>query len=355
MARKQKQPKAKRPKTVPRRARRSMMPRFGELDKRYIQLLRDPCNAPLAYGPATGSSDSGYLTRLYYRYVLHNTAASNSGVFAWYPGFHCTGAAGINTTIFESSTPATPPLNSSGVPFGSGAPTTSAAWNDPAGTFLQTAVVAGARTVAACARVYYTGSISNCAGTIGVIPNAAPEVLLHGNGGGPIGVNDAITMSPRVQRVGLEPREVRWTPSFRDRAVRGPPRSSFGEVASMSPFLPGVVSSSATSVTAEGNGSTGIIIAWSGLPTNTTGDLIVECYKVIEWMPDAFGAVQPGPVPRPLSTLETIVSWMDDTMPHWRESLGHVGAGLAERVLSGQTDAYVRSLLPAFGRLALTL
>lgn len=309
--------KAPKPKTKVTVMRRSMDP----LSKQYAELLMNPCGGKLVYPPSLGASESGYLVRLYRRYVFHGTGANNSGHFTWFPGFCGNNIAGFNAVHFETSNPDTSPTNTTVNPFGSGGIGGTSA-PDPAGTWCSSSNVASARTVAACARVYYTGTLSNNSGTMAVVPTITPDQLLYGSVGNPVTPNSLITMAPVVTRIPLEAREVRWAPSTGDLTYKAIDRAGTGDI--NAPFK--ATGGAVTVPTPVSNGTNGVAISWSGLNTTGTNDFIIECIKVIEWLPDTNSIIQPMSNPRPRSTIGEILTWLDDTLPGWRDTFTHTTA-----------------------------
>lgn len=303
-------------------------------DRKYAQLLMDPCAAELAHSPSLGSSESGYLIRLYRRYVLHSVGATNNGMFVWYPGYHLNNSiGGFNTFTFEDSSITTVPTNTAAQPLGSGLGSSGSAQVDCSNAWVSGSNVAEARTIAACAKVYFTGSIVNNAGSLAIIPNLSIHNLVQGGSlGGVPTIGDIISLSPKIGRVPLEDKEIRWCPSHPDLVYRSTQRPA-------DILFTGAVAASATTLGSAAMGSEGIALAWSGLNTTSTNDLIIECYKVVEWKPDAVGITGITNTVKPTSSLDTILSWIDSVYPGWKtDSVNVVNdyvSSMAKMVLGG--------------------
>lgn len=331
----------KRPKKPRQSSSVPRVPRMDQYTKEYIKLLLNPCSGKLVHAPMSGTSAPGYLARNYRRLTLHLTAGANSGYLAWFPQYHTGGKestfAGGNLYVYESSSATVSPTNTAAAPWGSGtsASGTGGTFIDPSYNFASSTTVASARTIAACAQIMYTGATSNTAGIVGVSSGITPQQLLTANGGGPMTVEQALSLCPGVSRTPLTAREARWMPDDQVPQMR-PPLGVTVPASASSPYDIGVPGTNATSLTPVAQ-ATGILIAWTGLPTTTSNDFMIELYKVIEWQPDAVGLVQPTVAPTPSWSFADIARTVLNYVPTFYDAIvGGDYERIINRVMGGQ-------------------
>jgi hypothetical protein len=315
------------------------------LGKQYAKLLLDPCAANLVHSPGLGSAESGYLIRLYRRYVLHSVAATNNGMFVWFPGYHNgnTTTTGFNMFSFEDASTFTNLVNTGAIPLGGGGVGAGSAQNDPGHTWVNGSNVAEARTIAACMKAYYTGALTSTSGTLAVVPNITPHNLLQGgSSGGLPSIADIISMSPRIARTPLDPVEVRWAPARNDLVYKSSNRPA--------DLLYQNTAGNPTTLGSAAAGAEGIAFAWNGLPNTTTGDLVIECYKVLEWRPDTVGITGVTHVEKPLDSFESIMSYIDHYFPDWKIQAVNTAASMVASTALGGTGLDIVNKAMSFMR-----
>lgn len=304
----------------------------------YVKLLRDPCNGPIVYGPTGGSSQTGYLTRVTKRYTYHQTAADNHGYLAWFPDYHNVGINGAqaaaNMFTFSSTSSATRPVNTIANPLGSGGASGNSQ-QDPAREFIASTTIAAARTIASCITACFVGTTVTAAGQMAVATNITPNQLLYGGGGNPLNVEEVFNLAQNVDRIPMEKREIVHAPTDLTAPFRaydgGPARSTAGNPTQDSSCL--IIPAAAggpTSVATGASNASGIIIAWSGMSNTTASDLTLTFTKVIEWLPDpVMGIGSPASAPRPSSTYDEILQYININYPGWQDSAARMGAQMA--------------------------
>lgn len=181
----------------------------------------------------------------------------------------------------------------------------------------------------------YTGATVNTSGIVGVCSGITPQQLLTANGGGPMTVEQALSLCPGVGRVPLTTREARWMPDEQVPQMRSPLGTTV-PASTSSPYDVGVPATSVTALTPVAQ-ATGMLIAWTGLPTTTSNDFMIELYKVIEWQPDAIGLVQPTSAPTPSWSFADIARTVLNYAPTFYDAIvGGDYERLINRVIGGQ-------------------
>jgi hypothetical protein len=350
-----KQPVVRRPRVPVRKAPKKVKRRRIRLATRQTtlpplaRLIADPCNAKLLYGPATGSSESGYLLRVSNRVVLHGTAANVNGYMAWFPDYHTSGSFGGNLFTWESTSTTVGPINTTTNPYGTGSSLTAFARTDPAHPWSSSAVCSQSRTLAACVKVFCTSPVSTVSGSLAVLNGCSVTQLLgssaSGGGGFPLQIVDIFSNAPTVTRIPLDALEVRHAPSSMASIWRSVD-NDYSATTDPTDFCVQIgtpVTGPASVPSLASANQAGIVIAWSGLNSANASDLVFEFTKVIEWMPDATNGPQlTNTAPRPSTTWEGLVGGLDTKFPGWKMGLvnsilgqGSVTSKVAAMALGG--------------------
>jgi hypothetical protein len=291
----------------------------------YARMLSDPCNAELV--PGFYGAQEGILSR--YKTTSFPSEATAHGYIAWFPSY--TGATGgygtnWNALYFTGANFTDAPTNTTLFPLGSGVAGCGVCIQVGAAPFIATNVVQDFRTVSACMRAVYTGSVSSCAGRIAILDNVPAKLLLSCPS-----TAQMFNLSADSNRVSLDATEVAYRPSpetmeFRDKSAQ---LYTVGDHTT----TPTYYSATATNIQ-----PTGFVIAWTGIPSN---QLIFDFIQNIEWRP-ASGSGYIEVPPKQLATssyLDSTLKMLDDVAPGWTKMAKHVaGTGvsmLANYVLGG--------------------
>lgn len=242
---------------APRALRRAVVLGRDKAAEAYLNLLIDPCNAPLAY-PLYGGSDGSYLAK-FESYFNVGSAAAN-GFLWWSPGTTCV----TPKAFLVTGTNATP---GGAITWAS---TGDLAGNEPGSAFLRTAATASSyRAVAACMEIVTLDSELNRQGqlAVGTVSNAAVYAQ----------DTSVDKLSPLVQvssRVPDSKVEVVWHPT---------------DAAHM--YIDGTAGVANQQIERHN----GLLFTWVGLPATTAG-FRIKLTMVAEWKPQqGKGIVAPAP------------------------------------------------------------
>lgn len=234
-------------KTNRRTRRRVPNPRAAELAMldanalAYVRMLSDPCHSPLCH-PIFPGSDSGYLIRNCSMDTFGDIAGRKAGLVNWCPG----AINADNTELITNST------------VGGGTGTECIVSGiSPGKNFLEQNTV-GARCVAACLRISYTGTEASRAGKIMYGPTTGAYVFP-----GQISTPNIFGNSlSHVSRSPVDTVELVWVPGEADFAFSNPTGSSD---------------------TNRLDSSAGLGVAWSDFPDGA--GLHFHFTAVYEWKP----------------------------------------------------------------------
>lgn len=303
----------------PRRSRRKAGGAVAQLPARmrsvldqharnYLQMMADPCNAPLVPGVFPGVG-SGMIYRL--RRVLSAAEIGASAVDAlvmFQPSNHLgNSGAGYWPIQFGSvNTSGTNIATRYAAQFG-GFPTGSVR----------------ARCLAACIKLHYLGSELNRSGKVGHHLTNAPPFVDGASGGNPgitCKVTEMQTTANLTARLGDMPHEVRWVPDFENQD-----------------FV-------LTDNTSSAYGTAGNVCAISvvGAPA---GSLSFEITAVYEVMPDAtLGVVNPEQPPPSSNTLNDVL-----------RTIGNVARFATDPSFVSRAVGYVKSAYGMYSQVAANL
>lgn len=327
----------------------------------YARMLNDPCKAPLV--PGMFGTHEGYLQRLHRVVSLDALAPSTAtcGFVLWAPEYHNPGKISsdapsreaIFNMWFGSGLTSSSLINLNGLSmtgeFGT------QAIRDPASDFGRSALVASARTLSACMRLNFVGTISNCRGLVArlEVPYSMVDAYL-GQGasvGNTVGitVDQLFAMSDDVRRTSLDPVEIKFVPRPDAKFLSGfgGPNDATGY-----PTWPDgardtdqLLDSSSTNGTgtdvafipgesARVNDPMLIGFAWKGLGTNAADDFQLDLYKNLEWKPDASqGIPQVSKITmHTVPPVSAAARALDRAAPEWKTSMSHEVKSAATRI-----------------------
>lgn len=198
-AKSKKRPQARRKAPVAQ-AQRNLVSMLDPHARAYMQLLRDPCGAPLCH-PVYSGSDGGILSRYETDFIALNGATTTSGCIFWTPGAFGANAANASHFLVAGS-----PLSSSGGTVGA-----YTLLQTPGGSQLPV-VASVVRCVAACLQVYWPGTESNRQGYImyGNVPGRATFI------GDTLSADSFGTLLQNSGRIPAGMIEIKWRPSEGD-------------------------------------------------------------------------------------------------------------------------------------------
>lgn len=265
----------------------------------------DPCHAPLSviYSEAM---NGGVVFRVRKRFRLRNGVTRENGYVAWYPSFHNGGAdgtssisgsaaayrGGANLFVYNTTSPATSPVNSTTTPFGSGAAISDVegrALADPAHDLVKSPNVSEARTLGACMRLIYTGTTSARQGEVFAI-STLPQNALVRSDGSTLDVDDFISTAGHSCRT--TNMEVIWRPDEESEYPRKGGQQASNSLASGNEsvgvdaaFILGDPLGSHKTVARTGSlpgEPMGIGLAFTDQNLETSSDLYIELTKIVQ-------------------------------------------------------------------------
>ncbi len=334
--------------------------RNGNGNTRLLSLARaiaDPCGAPPA--PGFYGNGDGYVVRHKKVYTAAG-GSSKHGYFLIDPSFtsqaYSAGTARRSSWFsFGTSDPNWSPTNNVADPYGNDDdPTnpmvTARTEESPHDVFLYNNAHKY-RVVSCCMKVSYIGSTSSAGGLIATIQNLDPDALFTPDSTDAdttgSSVNQIISRSPNVFRMGVDPVELKWRPSptsdmHREpyhsvvtTGVRASTRSTpYGYVRSIDNL--GTVTNQLVTTTAGRPALFGV--AWTGLP-GSNADIRIEVTVNTEFVPKP-DVGMPAPPRAMLSTSSTwkdAIAYLDRNLPSWDTVVKASQAAIAvKRALGGQ-------------------
>lgn len=325
-------------------------------DQAYLAMVTNPCLAQLAYGPANGEAENGYLLRVNGRHTLHNVGTNTAGYVIWFPNWHNTGTgttkpggncfywenepkAGIAPTIPTNSTigggsattsiaygrdsPSTPGDPTAIPPVAAYNQTTARVIKDPAYSWVNGTACVQARTLSACMNIQYVGALNVNQGLMGKVINIMPKQLIEGGSAGnatPMTVDDMLTFANVVDRWQAQKYELLHSPSemgSQYRETDNPPVSNdiSGNLCVLGNATP---ASTPTYLTLDGSKDNGIGFVWTSLPT-TANDIQLVMTKIVEWTPTTITGISNAQgVARPVQRLDTLTQKLNNAKPGWQ-------------------------------------
>lgn len=327
----------------------------------YARMLNDPCKAPLV--PGMFGTHEGYLQRLHRVVSLDSLAPTTAtcGFVLWAPEYHNPGK--ISSTLsareavfnmwYGSAPNSSSLVNLNGLSIAGEYGTQ--ALRDPASDFGRSALVASARTLSACMRLNFIGTISNCRGLVArlEVPYSMVDAYLGQgtNTGSTVGVSvdQLFAMSDDVRRTSLDPIEVKYVPRPDAKFLSG-----FGGPNDVSGYptwpdgardtdqLLDAMSSNGTGTdaafipgeNARVNDPVLIGFAWKSQGTSSSDDFQLDVYKNLEWKPDASqGIPQVSKITmHTVPPVSAAARALDRAVPEWKTSMSHEVKSAAARV-----------------------
>lgn len=287
-------------------------------------ILMDPCNSVLQ--PGLFADSSGILSR--YKTIVTPAETTTNGYLLWCPNGTSSGTSGgYGSAYYWSESSGAAPANSPTNPFGAGSiANTAIPVSAGANSFVIGNIAADFRTVSACIRLLYTGTVSSCTGRVAMIENLTAEQLLTAGGVTPISVGQLFNLATKTERTSLQPMELKFRPNVTVSDIYR--RKAYDYM-----IQHGTTGTSASTVSPnERFGDVFIGFAWQGVPSN---QLVFETIHNIEWRPEAnLGYASTVPkllAPRPV--LGQIVKHLDDKYPGWTTRMFHYVERGAQRIL----------------------
>lgn len=308
----------------------------------YMRMIEDPCSSELAAG--FYGSVEGYLARFHSILTPGGNTSDTCGYLLWVPEFHNRGYIGAaeakwNLIMGTLNSPTT------GIDL-SGYATGQEARQDPCYQFVSGTVCGDARTLSACGRMSYYGTLSNNQGMVAHvdIPFSVLEDKLAGGG---LSVDDLFKISQDVRRTSLDPMEQKYAPLGAEPTFKSDGGNSDGDYGIHD--TSGVIS---VGTSAKVLNPRVIGFAWKGYsPLSSTGafPFQFDLYKNIEWRPQSTSGLT-IPVPRRIASgnnANRVVAMLDAIRPGWKTSTHAVmksaGARITERALAYGSSALVRA------------
>lgn len=284
----------------------------------HAEMLWHPSAAPMAPGVF---GDGGHLmAKLQKSFNLLGSIGTGAGFVLWAPEYHPDISRGylVEEDAYDAYTQAHRNLfvgyttnssidmtNTSDLPFGAlpltptqtPGPTGRVATSpDPAGAFLESDLVASARTCAASIKMTYTGALLDMGGQVCSVTGFPAAGLLLGGGNGDtdftFNIDELFSWSEDHERVQSSTIEVVHEPSassdvFRDGATAA---FAYGLTASGGPSPTPLLLTD----TGKAQQPTLMGFAWRGLPTTTTSPMTFDLLKVVEWKPRPISGIVGG-------------------------------------------------------------
>lgn len=285
----------------------------------YVRMLADPCGSELVPG-IYGTTD-GFTAR--FKSTINPSAGSGNpvaGYILWIPQLTNLGTPQTNGHFnlfgFAASNGTAAPVNTTTNPLGEDGEWAVAAGNsgfkipDPASPFVSGDLCQVARMISACMRFTYTGRLTNSSGQIGFIENLDPWSLLQGGtSDGPPTVDQMFNLCRKVERVGLDTNEIRYS-AYTDNDEVYHSITNSGWTYTAGNLTDVGATSSRFRYPAFG-------LCWRGLATDFS--FVIDLIKNIEWKPEPMsGLMQPPSKHIPHPPRNSLLVWLDQNMPDWQ-------------------------------------
>lgn len=291
-----------------------------------VRMIADPCSATPVHG-SYGTED-GMAGK--YKAIVSGSSTATSGMILWCPTGNTNIGASPSVTscfIFVNNNPGATPYNTSVEAWGMNPnPESNNGASLPMGAnvFINGTALSDYRTLSACMRMIYTGTVSAAAGRVAYLEGIPATTVLTGAGGNPLSVNNAFSFASKTHRLSLESMEVTWRPNEEtSKYFRSDKESVFSRAAGAATVItPG----------AARFGDTFFGFAWDGIPYN---QLQFETYQAIEWRPDAnVGYTMPVPRAPGKPIVNRAVEWLDKNAEGWSTNVMQMGSSAVGRAAS---------------------
>lgn len=332
----------------------------------YQRMIADPCNSPLI--PGLYGTMEGYLSR--FHSIVSPAAVDGknmaSGVVLWCPKFHNPGRFGsdINTVggttgsiynlLISTTETSSTGINFTGVGVGSaevltaGAtynPARSQSFEDPAWGFVGGPTCGDARTLSACMRMSYYGTMSDTAGMIAHIDvplSYLMDGLVDGGTSSYHTVDRFFASSQKVMRTSLDAIDQKWIPSEDGIFLTAPSKANVKDLDSDDLiFYAKGATPPTTGEFSEGSYARTynprvIGFAWRGFNPGAgiAAPIQFDLYKNIEWKPQYGTGIT---VPRSVRTsitppVQAAVMALDAGGKSWTQEVVHEVGSVASKV-----------------------
>lgn len=346
--------RARRKRRRNRRSRKNKTPgvTLSAQQQDYLQLVRSPCDGPLARAP--GGTGTSMIERS--RASFTPKEPHSNGYVLWFPSYTGVGAFGTNGTgsanlgqnffMYTTDSLIDAPTNTPQDPLGSdstlggGIP---GKWvTDPAAELIASgSPFSRAKTLAACLQMDYVGKLADIAGQIAVVRNLSTSALSDGTR--PIqfpSVQDMFSYAHLRERTSLEGTEVKWRPAEAEMKFRTtggdatPYPDQAGQDTLFRQGLPAASDGSASHlVDPDAADASGILIAWQGISSD---QLIFNGVKVseLEIAPASHMVEQPVTSTTEKTSVDYVIGVLDRIEPEWQTSLKRGATMLGSAVMS---------------------
>lgn len=336
-----------------RNAKAMASPKLSPSQRKYLNLVADPCHGPLARAPGgTGTSMVERSRTTFQPYDAHY-----NGYVLWFPSYTGLGASegdqgvgsanlGQNFFVFTSDSLIASPTNTTSEPTGSNSRLSGGnpgQWiADPAAEILSPgSPFSRGKTLAACLQMDYIGKLSDISGQVAVVKNLSTSAL--SDGVKPMtfpSIEDVFRYAHLRERTSLEGTEVKWRPAEAEMKFR-----TTGGDATPYSDQPGTDTLFRQGSPAETDGSvsclvdpdaadaSGILIAWMGIASH---DLIFNGVKVseLEIAPVSHMVESPVTSTTEPTSVDYVVGVLDSVSPGWQTSLKRTATKLGSAVMS---------------------
>jgi hypothetical protein len=273
------------------------------------------------------------MTARFQKLVTPSPAATDTcGFILWAPNYHTQNLANNDMSVIIYSAPltTTTPLNTTAVPYGSGAwgtTATTGALDDPCFAFTAGAVCDDARTIAACIKLVYTGKLQDASGMVVPLQGIPLSTVFNPGKGTYASVDDLFILGQNSRRLGVEEVEVVFRPG-------DPGQERFHE-ANYGPIKQGAAGTAATADAGDVETfiPTCFGFAWRGLQAQQAANFTIEMHKNVEWRPSADTGIPltPNESVGP-SFMERALRYLDTNYPGWWNKAVHSGVNTVARM-----------------------
>jgi len=345
-------PRRRRPRRRRRGKRSNRSPGNSALAA-YVNMIKDPCDATLV--PGMYGTQAGTMVKV--KNSTTNALPTTSGYCLWVPTYHNSPFVaggpelkenGFNLITYSSNNSGDRPPNTglpgeiypiSSTPFDQ--PGATGAYTDPASGLIGqgNAIIRDARTVGACMKMTYFGRLDRTSGQVAVITGIPAESLITRTGqtNNTLSVDELFALTPHVERLGIDTREVVWRP---DPQVPNTFMDSDDFCFRIPQNTPTVMGERA-----EDTQPTVIGFAWRGLSVEglDQANLAFEFTKNIEWRPNpAKGLVNPAPVMiHERSYVKEALKYLDDNLPGWQSQVKSTVQSAGTRIAVAAATGYL--------------
>lgn len=273
-------------------------------------MVADPCNAEVVQG--LYGEQLGYVTK----FKSVHSISSTELTFAFMVNPYSFGVTATAGNIIEGFTWAPTGggvsiVNSVADPLGTNVATSGGSIRIAGSNFINSTTAGKARVVGCCIRMYYTGTMSSCAGRVAYLEGLNNSQILD-----LFTADTLFQLASKTSRVTIDPMEVTYRPDEVSDSRMHP--TNVGAI------VRGTPAASASASTQEGDD---LDPKWIGFcvqgiaPSNFTFEVI----RILEWQPDIVsGIAQSVPVSSGQSMVRSVLTYLDASMPGWTTTVSNV-------------------------------